>query len=71
VLGVLLLGVLVLELLLVLLMLFGAGGDVRVLFGEDTDNTGGDFLVNYSLVVFAYDVASEFLGGEVSIGLKR
>jgi hypothetical protein len=70
VLGVLLLGVIVLELLLVPLMLFGAGGDVRVLFGEDADNTGGDFLVNYSPIVFAYDVASEFLGGEVSIGLK-
>jgi hypothetical protein len=69
VLGVLLLGVLVLELLLVLLMLFGPG-DVRVLFREDADNTGGDFLVNYSLVIFAYDVASEFLGGVVSLGLK-
>jgi hypothetical protein len=60
------LGVLVFELLLVLLMLFGAGGDVGVLFGENADDAGGDFVVDYSLVVLAYDVDSEFLGWEVS-----
>lgn len=43
---------LVLELLLVLLM-FGAGDDVRVLFGVDADNASGNFVVGYSLVVLA------------------
>ena len=65
-LSVLLLGVLALELLLVLLVLFGAGGDVGVLFRENADEAGGDFVVEYSLVVLAYDVNSEFLGWEVS-----
>jgi hypothetical protein len=63
-LGVLLLGVLASELLLVLLMLLGVGGDVGILFGED--NAGGDFMVDYCLVVVAYDVDSEFLGWEIS-----
>ena len=46
-LGVLLLGVLTLELLLVLLMLLGVGGDVGILFGED--KAGGDIVVLLSL----------------------
>jgi hypothetical protein len=32
------------------------------LFGEDVDDAGGDFVVDYSLVVLAYDVDAEFLG---------
>jgi hypothetical protein len=53
-------------------MLFGAGSDTGVLFRDDSDDAGGDFVVDYSLVVLAYDVDvdSEFLGGEVSKGLK-
>ena len=45
---------LVLELLLVLLM-FGAGGDVGVLvlLEKDADNASGNFVVDYSLVVLA------------------
>lgn len=63
-LGVLLLGALTLELELMLPMLLGAGGDVGILFGED--NAGCDFMVDYCLVVLAYDVDSEFLGWEIS-----
>jgi hypothetical protein len=47
VLGVLFLGVLVLELELVLLMLFGTGGNMAVLFGEDTNDVGDNFAVDY------------------------
>jgi hypothetical protein len=60
---------LVLELLLVLLM-FGAGGDVRVLFGIDTDNANGNFVADYSPVILANDIDSEFLGGNASKGSK-
>ena len=60
---------LVLELLLVLLM-FGAGDDVRVLFGVDADNASGNFVADYSLATFADDIDSEFLGGNVSKGSK-
>jgi hypothetical protein len=54
---------LVLELLLVLLM-FGAGGDVGVLFGKGADNASGNFVADYGLVVLANDIHSEFLGGD-------
>jgi hypothetical protein len=49
---------LLLELVMVLL---GAGGDVGVLFGEDTYDAGGDFVVDDRLVVLSDDVDSEFL----------
>jgi hypothetical protein len=63
-LGVRLLDVLVLELELVLLMLFGLGGDVGVLFREDTDSVGKKFAGDYSLAVLAYDVDRiPWLGG--------
>ena len=63
-LGVRLLDVLVLELELVLLMLFGLGGDVGVLFREDTDGVGKKFAGDYSLAVLAYDVDRiPWLGG--------
>jgi hypothetical protein len=38
-------------------------GDVHVLFGEDVSSVGCDFVVDDGLVVFAYDVYTEFLGG--------
>ena len=31
-------------------VLFGVGGNVGVLFGEDTDDVGSNFVVNYSLL---------------------
>jgi hypothetical protein len=54
----LLLTVVLLELIL---MLLGASCDVRVLIGEDTYDTGGDFVIDNGLVVFAYDIDAEFL----------
>jgi len=53
----------VLELLLVLLSLFGTGGDVGVLFRKDADNASGNFVADYSLVVPANDIDSKFPGG--------
>jgi hypothetical protein len=44
-----------------LLLLFGASGDVSVLIGEDTYDVGGDFVVDDGLVFFAYDIDTEFL----------
>jgi hypothetical protein len=52
----------VLVVTLLVWVLFGVGGDVGVLFGEDADDVGGNFVVNYRLVVFAYDVDTAFLG---------
>ena len=43
-------------------VLFGVGGDVGVLFGEDADDVGSNFVVDHRLVVFAYDVDTAFLG---------
>jgi len=62
-LGVVLLGVLVLELLLVLLMLFGAGG---VLFGEDAGSLDRNIVVDDNRVIIACNVDAKFLGCEVS-----
>ena len=53
-----------------MLLMFGAGGDVGVLFGKDADNASGNFVADYSLVVLANDIDSEFLGGDDSKGLK-
>lgn len=39
----------------------GASGDLDICFGEDADDSGGDFVVDDGFVVFAYDVGSEFL----------
>jgi hypothetical protein len=36
------------------------GRDVGVLFGEDADDAGGNFAVDYGLVVFAYDIDTAF-----------
>jgi hypothetical protein len=69
--GGLLVGVPVLELVLVVLVLFSAAGNAVVLFGEDADSAGGDFVVAYGLVILAYCVDAEFLGWEVSKDLKR
>jgi hypothetical protein len=55
-----LLMVMVLELLLILL---SASGDVGVLIGEDVYDTGGDFVVNDGLLVFAHDIDAGFLLG--------
>jgi hypothetical protein len=43
-------------------VLFGAGGDVGVLFGEEADDVGGKICVDYGLVVLAYSVDTAFLG---------
>jgi hypothetical protein len=40
----------VLVVTLLVWVLFGVGGDVGVLFGEDTDDVGSNFVVNYSLL---------------------
>jgi len=61
-LSVMFLRLLVLELLLVVLM-FGAGGDVRVLFGIDADNASGNFMADYSPAILANDIDSEYFGG--------
>jgi hypothetical protein len=54
------------EIELELLMLFGLGGDVGVLFREDRDDARDSFAVDCDLVVLAYDVDVELLGWEVS-----
>jgi hypothetical protein len=45
-------------------MVLGACGEVGVLLGEVADNAGGDFVVDYSLAVVAYDVDAVFLDWE-------
>jgi hypothetical protein len=46
------------------LELFYVRGDMHVLFGEDAGGVGCNFVVDDGLVVvFAYDVYTEFLGG--------
>jgi hypothetical protein len=52
----------VLVVTLLVWVLFRVGGDMGVLFGEDADDVGSNFVVNYRLVVFAYDVDTAFLG---------
>ena len=52
----------VLAVMLLVWVLFGVGGDVGVLFGEDADDVGSNFVVDDRLVVFAYDVNTAFLG---------
>ena len=37
--------------MLLVWVLFDVGGDVGVLFGEDTDYVGSNFVVDYRLVV--------------------
>jgi len=49
------------ELLLLLLVLFRTGSYLSVLFIEDTDYTGCDFMVNYGFVVLANNVNAKFL----------
>jgi hypothetical protein len=45
------------------LVLFGAARNaVVVLFGEDADSAGGDFVLDYGLLVLAYGVVAEFFG---------
>ena len=52
----------VLAVMLLVWVLFGVGGDVGVLFGEDADDVGSNFVVDDRLVVFTYDVDTAFLG---------
>jgi len=56
-----LLYVLLLLLELMVLILFSASGDERVLFREDADDAGCDFVVGDGLVVFADDVHATIL----------
>jgi hypothetical protein len=51
----------VLAMMLLVWVLFDVGGNVGVLFGEDTDYVGSNFVVDYRLVVFAYDVIQHSL----------
>jgi hypothetical protein len=44
-----------------LLMLFGASGDVGILIGEDAYDAGGDFVVDDGPAFFTYDIDTEFL----------
>lgn len=41
------------------------------LVGRDADDAGGDFVMDYSLVVLTYDIDAEFLGWEVSKGFEQ
>ena len=43
------------------LLLFRLGSGLSVLFVENAEDTGGDFVVNNSLVIFTHDVDAEFL----------
>jgi hypothetical protein len=54
---------LLLPLLLLLTMLLRASRDVGVLIGGDACDVGGDFVVDYwmMIVVFAYDIDTESL----------
>ena len=45
---------------LVLLMLFHTCGYEGVLFGEYTNHTSSDYMVDNRFVVFAYDIDPEF-----------
>jgi hypothetical protein len=44
-----------------MLVLFGASGNMRVLFRKNTDDTGSDFIVNDGFVICANNVNTEFL----------
>ena len=44
-----------------LLMVFCASRGQRILLEKDADDSGGDFVVDDGLVVFADDVDTEFL----------
>ena len=46
---------------LLLLMVFCASRGQRILLEKDADDSGGDFVVDDGLVVFADDVDTEFL----------
>jgi hypothetical protein len=48
-------------LLLMMLVLFGASGYEGIMFGEDEDDTGSDFVVDDRLFVFCDGIDSEFL----------
>jgi len=56
--------------LVLVLVLFSAAGNVVGLFKEDADSVGGDFVVDYGLVGL-YGVNAEFFGWEASKYLKR
>jgi hypothetical protein len=60
-------GVLVLEpeFVMLVLVLFGAAGKVVVLFGEDADSAGGDFVADYGLYCprLRYRCRIPWLGG--------
>ena len=58
----LLLMVMMLELLL---MLLNKSSDVGILIGENTYDTGGNFVVGDGFIVFAYDISTKFLLGFV------
>jgi len=49
------------ELLLLLLVLFCTSSYLSVLFIEDTDDTGSNFMVDYGFVVLANNVNAKFL----------
>jgi hypothetical protein len=53
------------------LVLLCACGDLYVLLCEDADYAGGDFMMNYSLVIFPDDVYPKFLGNHVFILPKK
>jgi len=48
--------------MLLVWVLFGVGGNVGVLFREDVDDVGSNFVMDYGLVVFVYNVDTAFLG---------
>lgn len=46
-------------------MLLRAGSDLRILLREYTEDPGGDFMVNYGLVVLTDNVDAKFLCARV------
>jgi hypothetical protein len=50
-----------------LLVRFRASCDLGICFGKDADDASCDFVVDDRLVVFSYDVDSEFLLKRVGI----
>ena len=42
-----------------------------VLFGEDKDSAGDNFVIDYGPVVLIYDVDAKYLDGKVSNDSKR
>ena len=56
---------LLLLLKIVMLVLVGTSGYESILFGKDTEDASGDFVVDDGLVVFPNDINSELLAKQI------